>query len=177
MEGLGWGAALVGRARIGDLAGAAAMLSEHPAATEPPAKTSVLRPGVWSRLAGTAEALVLLGRSEEARRFLPILREGMARGAVLRWTDGGFFQTTVAIVAATDSSAQTIDGEFQAALDLAVLHGHRIEEAEVRRAWGENLLRRGDRNRAVPLLEAAAARYGELNMPRHVEIARSLLTA
>ncbi len=175
MEGLGWGAALAGRARIGDRAGAEAMLAEHPAALEPPQDLTALRPGMWSRFAATAEALVLLDRGEDARRFIPALNECIDRGTVLRWTDNGLFQSVLAMIVATGDDAQEADRHFKRALDLAELLGHRIEQAEVRRLWGEALLERRDSKRARPLIEEAAARYERLDMVRHVDIAGSRL--
>lgn len=175
MEGLGWGAALAGRARIGDRAGAEAMLKEHPAALEPPSDSAVLRPGAWNRLASTAEALVLLDRGEEARRFTPLLHECLDRGSVLRWSNSGLFHTVLAMVAATGDDAEEADRHFKAALDLAERLGHRIEEAEIRRVWGDALLERGDGKRARPLFDAAATRYERLRMPRHVDLVRARL--
>ena len=79
------------------------------------------------------------------------------------------------MIVATGDDAQEADRHFKRALDLAELLGHRIEQAEVRRLWGEALLERRDSKRARPLIEEAAARYGRLDMVRHVDIAGSRL--
>ena len=167
---VGWASLLLGLARAGRTDDASALLERSPQHVEPPGSTAALWPGAWNRVSATAECLLLLGRVEEAGRFLPVLEEGLRRGAVLRWIDGGFFQTTVARVVAAAGDAAGSDARFEAALALAERFGHRIEQAEIRRHWGQACLDRpGNAERGRELLAAAAAGYRALGMAGHAE--------
>ncbi len=167
---VGWGSLILGLARVGKVEEANALLTSSPQHGVPPESYAALWPGVWNRLSATAECLLLLGRSEEAQRFLPVLEEGLRRGAVLRWIDGGLFHTTVARVGALSGGVSQIDARFEEALALAQRIGHRIEQAEIQRFWGEAFLARPDGSeRGTQLLAGAAAGYRELGMIEYAE--------
>ena len=171
-----WSAALLFRARTGDVSGAEALLAERPEFLRLPDNGATWPIAAWDRISATAEALVVLGRFDEAARFHPTLAAYCGRGAVLRWLDGRFHQTVLAMTAAAAGRWDEAEDLFTAALALAERLPHTIEQADTRRDWATALVRRnaaGDRARALELLAEAAEHYRGLGMPSHDAAARA----
>ena len=72
----------------------------------------------------------------------------------------------------------TAEDHFQIALQQTESFPHRLEQAEIRRFHAMMLLDRtapGDRDKAQTLLNEALEIYTQIGMPRHIEMAQTLL--
>ena len=81
------------------------------------------------------------------------------------------------MAAAAGEQRDVEDAHIQAALRQSEEIPNKLAQPEVRRAWARMLLQRGapgDKERANDLLEEAIAQYGELGMPKHLEMAREM---
>ena len=130
-------------------------------------------------LAAAAEALAVLEEHEASTALLPLLREGIESGDVLALPWGHHLLHTVAgMAAATGRRWTEAEMHYTTALAQAEALPHRIEQPEVRRWYARMLIARGsieDRDKAAQLLQEAIGMYGDLGMPMHVDIARTLL--
>ena len=163
-------------AYAGDRAGALAILDEKrewlPRSGQP--NTS----GSWSMLALVIEGLVILGEHSQAGQLYPLARELVDTGAVVLWPIFRFTQTIAGIAAAAAHQWEAAEDHFQTAMQQAESFPHRLEQAEIRRFHAMMLMDRaapGDREKARGLLVEALETYTQIGMPRHIEIARTLL--
>ena len=134
--------------------------------------------GTWNMLFGFAEALYLIGRTEEAAAFLPLILEALDLGEDWVALDGRLIRTRAGIAAAAGRRWEEAERHYRAALDLAVTNGYRIEQADVHRLHGLMLLGRdlpGDRERARDLLHEAVRIYEDIGMPRFVALVDVML--
>lgn len=134
--------------------------------------------GDWWLLAGAVEALLVLGRRDEAASLYPAFRRGREEtGAVVLQWSGTLFEKLLGLAAAAGSRWKTAERHFATALRQAKDLPNVIEEAEIRRWWAWALLERGDRgdgSRALKHLDAARRGYRRLGMPRHLALAEAV---
>ena len=163
-------------AYAGDRAGALAILDEKrewlPRSGQP--NTS----GSWSMLALVIEGLVILGEHSQAGQLYSLTRELLDSGAVVLWPIFRFTQTLAGIAATAAHQWKAAEEHFQTALQQAESIPHVLEQAEIRRFHAMMLMDRaakGDREKARGFLVEALETYTRIGMPRHIEIARTLL--
>ena len=133
--------------------------------------------GQWTVLSSYVQGMAQLGRREEIRDLYPLTLEALETGAVIdriltMW------EAVAGMAAAAGEQWDAADGHFQTALRQAEEIPNKIGQPEVRRAYARMLIDRagpGDKEKARTLLDEAIALYGQLGMPRHLEMARELL--
>jgi tetratricopeptide (TPR) repeat protein len=134
--------------------------------------------GTW--LMHTTEALATARRPWDWPRVCELAEQVLARGAVVDTAVGdlGLWRKTAGIACASAGRWDAAAGHFETALEQARSLPHRIEQAETARWYAWALLERGrsgDIDRARTLLDQAAEQYRTIPMPRHLEIALTLL--
>ena len=159
-----------------DRAGALAILDEKrewlPRSGQP--NTS----GSWSMLAFVVEGLAILGEHSQAGQLYSLARELVDTGAVVLWPIFRFTHTIAGIAATAARQWKAAEEHFQTALQQAESIPHLLEQAEIRRFHAMMLIDRagkGDREKARGFLVEALETYTRIGMPRHIEIARTLL--
>ena len=137
--------------------------------------------GKWYLPAAAIEALAVIGERDRAAGFYPLVREFMATtGVVLHWLSPALIERIAGIGAAAGGQWDAAEEHFRTALRQAEELPFVIEGAETRRFYATMLLERnasGDRDRARTFVEEALPVYRRVGMPRHEELARTLLTA
>jgi tetratricopeptide (TPR) repeat protein len=135
--------------------------------------------GPWYLVPAAIEALVVIGERDRAAGLYPLLREYMdSTGAILLCFAPSLLERVAAIGAAAGRQWDLAEEHFATALRQAEELPFVIEGAETRRWYARMLLDRdgpGDRDRARSLVEEAIPVYGRTGMPRHEELARTLL--
>jgi len=134
--------------------------------------------GQWTGFLMATEALALLGAREQAAARYDLVLEAMKAGNVMRGYDNRLLQAVAGVAAAAGGRWETAEEHFRQGLDLAEALPHRLDQADIRRLYALMLTERdgpGDRGLARQLLVEAAARYGEIGMPRHLRLAQTLL--
>jgi DNA-binding CsgD family transcriptional regulator len=102
----------------------------------------------------------------------------MQAGNVLRGYDNRLLQAVAGVAAAAGGHWETAEDHFRRGLDLAEALPHRLDQADIRRLYARMLADRdgaGDHALARRLLAEAAALYGEIGMPRHLDLAQTML--
>jgi tetratricopeptide (TPR) repeat protein len=135
--------------------------------------------GAWSMVVSTAEALWILGERGGTAALYPLLLEHLSSGTVIRSFDERLIETVAALAAAAGNQWDTAERHFESALQQATEIPIRIEQAETRRYFAEALIARGsddDLRRAQELATEAIEIYRDVGMPRHEELAKSLLS-
>jgi tetratricopeptide (TPR) repeat protein len=175
-RGLGVGSVFRQIAYAGNRAGAIAILNEKrgwlPASDQPSPM------GAWPMLALVVEGLFVLGEKTEAGQLYALVRELIDTGTVLIWPIFRFTQTIAGIAATAARQWKVAEEHFQTAMQQAESIPHLLEQAEIRRFHAMMLMDRagkGDREKARQLLVEALETYTRIGMPRHIEIARTLL--
>jgi len=133
--------------------------------------------GSWNMMFGFTEALYLIGRREEAAALYPLILEALELDTDWVTFDCRPIRTRAAIAAAAGGRWAEAEEHYRAALEAAEKLPNLIEQADLRRLRAQMLLERdepGDRELARDLLKEAAAAYGDMGMPWHVELARSI---
>jgi class 3 adenylate cyclase len=133
--------------------------------------------GSWSMLFCAVEALVVLGELPEAGKLYPLVLEGMKTGTLLRY-DFRLLDTVAGIAAGAGGKWAEAEEHFQTALRRCDELPHVIEAPDARRWYAWMLLARnssGDRDRGRGLLVEAIEMYRRLGMPKHIELAETLL--
>ncbi len=135
--------------------------------------------GPWYLVPAAIEALVLIGERDRAAGLYPLLREYMdSTGVILLCFASCLLARVAAIGAAAGRQWDLAEEHFSTALRQAEELPFVTEGAETRRWYAQMLLDRngpGDRDRARSLVEEAIPVYGRIGMPRHEELARTLL--
>jgi tetratricopeptide (TPR) repeat protein len=134
--------------------------------------------GAWPMLALMIEGLVILGEKSEAGQLYPLARELIDTGTVVLWPIFRFTQTIAGIAAAAARQWEAAEDHFNTAMQQAESIPHRLEQGEIRRFHAMMLMDRaakGDRAKARQLLGEALETYTSIGMPRHIEIAQTLL--
>lgn len=134
--------------------------------------------GSWAMLVLIEEGLFVLGERLLAAEFYPLLSHAAESGTIMLIAVSRFMHTGAAIAATAKQQWELADHHFQIATRQASEFPHLLEQAEIDRFYGQMLLERnarGDREKARGLVTEAIASYERFEMPRHVQLARSLL--
>jgi tetratricopeptide (TPR) repeat protein len=163
-------------AYAGDRAGALAILDENrsllPRSGQPNAS------GSWLMLPLVIEGLVILGEQSRAAQLYPLVRELIETGAAVLWPISRFTHTIAGVAAAAARQWEAAEEHFQTAMQQAEGVPHLLEQAEIRRFRAMMLVDRagpGDRKKARTLLSEALETYTSIGMPRHIDLAQTLL--
>ena len=133
--------------------------------------------GAWISLMRVIEGLAVLNRREEAAELYPLARLAVETGTVVEFFSAAMPQLAAGIAASCARNWPAAEEHYQTALDQAHEMPHRMAQADIRRWYAQMLLDRnesGDRDRAAELLTEAMARYRELGMPKHLDMAERL---
>ena len=167
------------RAYAGDRAGALALLGD---AEDNPMPVSGQPNGFgrWSMLLAVVEGLHVLGEHDRAAACHDLVLECMERTRTIcaGWHDLRLVQRAAGIAALAGRRWEEAEAHFVTALGQAESLPHRPELAHTRRFYGQMLLERngaGDRKQAEAFLSQAVEDYRRMGMPRHEELAASLL--
>jgi DNA-binding SARP family transcriptional activator/tetratricopeptide (TPR) repeat protein len=174
--GAGWAFRLLVRAYQGDRQGVHAMLQEKQNTLPERGQPHLL--GAWTTLVVLPEALAVVGEMSHAASFYPHVVDAIEAGAVLRIWDAASLQCVAGICSAASEDWSTAERHYRTALRQADELPHRIAQPEVRRWFAQMLLSRDaaqDRSEARRLLGQAVEAYRRLGMPRHEQMAESLL--
>jgi tetratricopeptide (TPR) repeat protein len=177
IEGFGAGTLFRQMAYAGDRDGAFAVLDEKKRTWLPHGGQHNTR-GSWFMLALVIEGLVILGERSQAGELYPLVCELVDTGAVLLWPISRFTQTIAGIAATAARQWEAAEEHFQIALQQAESFPDRLEQAEVRRFHAMMLIDRAgpeDRKKARTLLSEALETYRAIGMPRHIDLAQTLL--
>jgi hypothetical protein len=119
------------------------------------------------------------GAMEFAAKHYGLVLDSIDRsGAVFRLPDPRLLQTTAGIAAAAGRRWDRAEDHFQLAMRQAEDLPHKLEQPEVRRFYARMLLDRGapgDNEKARQLLREALGMYRKIGMPKHEEIAETML--
>jgi serine/threonine protein kinase/tetratricopeptide (TPR) repeat protein len=125
---------------------------------EIPAAGSPKSSGPAMLLMGAIEALVLIGREDEAAQLYPAIQEIVAEEVGVQSFTYGFHQRFAGIAAAAAGDWTAAEQHLATALEMAEELEHRVEQARVRYWYARMLLARGgdgDPGRAGDLLDEA----------------------
>ncbi len=133
--------------------------------------------GPWAALQSAVESLAVLGETERCGELYPLAQQLIETGTRASWAYVPA-ATTAGIAAAAALRFDEAEQHFGAALELADNLPMVIAQPETRRWHAWMLLQRdepGDRERVRDLLTEAIAKYRELGMPKHSELAERML--
>jgi tetratricopeptide (TPR) repeat protein len=94
------------------------------------------------------------------------------------WPISRFAQTIAGVAAAAARKWEAAEDHFQIAMQQAESFPDSLEQAEIRRFHAMMLIDRagrGDREKARKLLSEALESYTRIGMPRHIDMAQSIL--
>jgi class 3 adenylate cyclase/tetratricopeptide (TPR) repeat protein len=171
-----WAYALLPRAYAGDRDSALEILERRKEELAKPGQTNTRT--AWAAALVALEVLAQLGERERAAAMYPLAKEALETGTVLRFYDGRPLDAIAGMAASAAEDWETAEEHFRTVLDLAAELRLRIEQPEVRRFYSQMLIDRngpGDRQRARQLLDEAITMYTDIGMPRHKDMARSVL--
>jgi tetratricopeptide (TPR) repeat protein len=134
--------------------------------------------GRWSLLMVTVESLAMIADQGRAAELYAMVRELLRCGVVCMYLTCRFSETIAGVAAGAAGDWNAAEQHFRVALRQATDFPHRLEEAEVQRFHAMMLLQRnetGGRERAREMLVKSIESYERIAMPRHLELARSLL--
>jgi hypothetical protein len=163
-------------AYTGDREGAFAILDEK--RTWLPVSGKPNTRGSWFMLALVIEGLVILGQHSQAGQLYPLIRELVHTGAVALLPISRFTHTIAGVAAAAARQWEAAEDHFHSAMQQAQSFPYRLEKAEINRFQAMMLMERaapGHSEKARTLLSEALESYERIEMPRHVEMVRSLL--
>ncbi|UCH86209.1 MAG: AAA family ATPase [Dehalococcoidia bacterium] len=176
IAGGGWSLLFLWRAYAGDREAALAMLEQRCDKLPRLGQPNTL--GAWPMLSGVVEGLAVLAEQEEAAKLYPLVLEAIDTGVLTNWANGRLFQSVAGMAAAAGGQWDVAEEHYQTALRQAHELPIVLEQPEVRRWYARMLVERdepGDREKARELLTEAVAMYGQIGMPKHVEMAEALL--
>ena len=129
-------------------------------------------------LALVIEGFAMLAESSRAAELYPLAGELVGTGAVTLWAMSRFTQTIAGVAAAAARQWNAAEEHFQIAMQQAESFPNRLEQTEIRRFHAMMLIDRaasGDREKAQTLLREALESYTQIGMPRHIDLAQTLL--
>ena len=133
--------------------------------------------GRWYVLAVTIRSAIVLGETGIAWELYDLILEAIANDQ-LQSSIGGLWHLQAATAAAAGEQWDVAERHFKTALGQAHDFPNRSEQPEVRYWWARMLIDRGahgDKERARTLLEEAIEIYGQLGMPKHLDMAKEQL--
>jgi hypothetical protein len=134
--------------------------------------------GSWWMLALVIEGFAMLGERSQAADLYPLAREFIGTGTIMSWPISSLTQTIAGIAAAAAHKWQAAEEHFQLALQQAESLPNKVEQLEIRRYHAMMLLDRaaqGDLKQAQTLFDEVLSGYTQIGMPRHIEMAQTLL--
>jgi hypothetical protein len=176
MEGFGLGTLFRQMAYAGDRDGALALLDEKRGLLPRSGQTNTA--GSWLMLALVIEGLVMLGEHSQAGQLYPPVCELLVTGPVVLWPIFRITHTIAGVAAGSTHQWEAAEDHFQIAMQQAETFPNVLEQAEINRFHAMMLIDRatsGDREKAKTLLGKGLEIYTQIGMPRHSEIARTLL--
>ena len=132
----------------------------------------------WFMLALVIEGLAMLGEQGQATELYPLVSDLLETGAVALWPIHRFTRTIAGIAAAAARQWEAAEEHFQIAMQQAEAFPDRLEQTDIRRFHAMMLIEGaapGDREKAQTLLRAALETYAQIGMPRHIEMAQTLI--
>lgn len=132
--------------------------------------------GAWGLLLLSVDALVVMGKHEEAHRLYPLVTEALDQGAKTIYGRSVFLAAGIAAAAGGDWAVA--DEHFRRSLEFALEHPRFSDAIDTRRHYADMLLKRGadgDRERAQALLTEAIEMAEAAGARRHAELARERL--
>jgi class 3 adenylate cyclase/tetratricopeptide (TPR) repeat protein len=174
--GFGLGSLLLATAYQGRKEEALAIVEKQRPDMPVPGKPATI--GAWTMTLAVVEAFAILGERDAAAELYPSVLEAMRGGQVVRPYDARLLETVAGIASAAGRRWNDAERHFERALDLAERLPDRIEQPEARRFYARMLIDRdqpGDQSRARSMLKEAIEGYHRLGMPRHEEMARTLM--
>jgi tetratricopeptide (TPR) repeat protein len=177
IEGFGAGTLFRHMAYASDRRGAFAILDEKRAWLPISGRPNTR--GSWLMLALVIEGLAMLGERLRVEELYPLVAELLDTGALVLWPIFRFTHMIAGVAAAAARQWQAAEDYFGIALHHAKAFPQRLEQAEIQRFQAMMLMDRaapGDHNKARMLLSEALESYTQIGMPRHIEIARKLLS-
>ena len=176
LAGYDWAGLFMCQAYMGDKDAALAALEERREGLPRPGRTSTL--GAWAMLFAAVEGLAVLGEREEAAKLYSLALEAVNSGALVAWPVG-LYQPLAGMAAAAGGQWEKAEEHYETALRQAHELPFVIAQPEVRRWYARMLIDRngpGDREKARELLAEAIAMYRQIGMPKHLEMAETLLS-
>ena len=176
LAGGNWGGLFLTRAYVGDSDSALAMLDQSRENLPRPGQAN--RWGAWMMLVAVVEGLAVLGDRDEAAQLYPLTLDAIATGVLAPGGGSRLLQTTAGIAAAAGEQWEKAEEHYENALRQAHELPVVIAQPEVRRWYAHMLIDRaapGDRAKARELLTEAIAMYSGIGMPKHVEMAETML--
>jgi tetratricopeptide (TPR) repeat protein len=176
MEGLGVGTLFRQLAYAGDRNGALEILDKKRALL--PHSGQANTAGSWLMLALVIEGLVMLGEHSQASQLYPLVCEMVDSGPVVLWPIFRLTHTIVGMAAGSARQWEAAEEHFRIAMQQAEAFPQLLEQAEIRRFHAMMLIdrgARGDREKAQALLREALESYTQIEMPRHIAMAKALL--
>jgi tetratricopeptide (TPR) repeat protein len=160
----------------GDREGALALMNGHREMIAREGKTNIY--GSWMLLLAVIEGLYVLGEREQAAVLYRDVNELIDTGTIFVQILSRFPRTAAGISAGAARNWNVAEEHFRIGLEQAQALPNQLEQAEIRRFHAMMLLDRagpGDREKAQTLLREALESYKQIGMPRHIEIAWTLL--
>ncbi|MGH8974508.1 MAG: tetratricopeptide repeat protein, partial [Acidimicrobiia bacterium] len=141
-------------------------------------------PKIWgpaTLLVVAVDGLTMLGERDRAAALYESVVDVFQRtGMILpSYEDGRLYERAAGIAALAGRRWETAERHFRTAIHQAATLPHRLEEAHTRRWYGQMLLERGgpgDRAEAEKVMRQAVADYDRMGMPRHSELAATLVS-
>jgi class 3 adenylate cyclase/tetratricopeptide (TPR) repeat protein len=138
--------------------------------------------GRWSMLLAAVEGLYVLGERDRAASYYDLVVECIERTRAIcaGFQDSRLAHRAAGIAAMAGRAWDDAEVHFRTALRQAEELPHLPEQAHTRRFFAHMLLERdrpGDRAEATQMAVEAANLYRRMGMPRHLELAASLLNA
>ncbi len=174
--GANWPLVFLARAYAGDRDAAVAILQGRSGDLPRPGQANAM--GAWTILVEEVEGLAVLGERDQAAKLYPLVVELINTGGILRWWAHGLLDTVAGMAATAGRQWEAAEAHYETALRQAHELPHKIEQPEVRRWYARMLIDRdgpGDRDKARELLTEAVAMYRDIGMPKHIEMAESLV--
>ncbi|HEV2174464.1 MAG TPA: hypothetical protein VGR71_12900, partial [Nitrospira sp.] len=132
----------------------------------------------WMTMLAAVEVYFVAGQRQQAGQLYPMVLEAIETGTMFRVYDFRLLETIAAIAASAAGNWDAAEAHFAKAQKISEEIPHRMEQPEVRRFYAQMLLDRdgvGDRDKARRLLTEAIDIYGQIGMPKHLEMAEALM--
>ena len=135
--------------------------------------------GSQTLLLAAVEGLALLGERQQAAELYGLVLDAVDTGCVTGTYADRLLQTMAGIAAACGEQWTHAEQHYQTALRQAHELPIVIAQPDVRRWYARMLIDRdgpGDRDKARDLLTEAIAMYTKIGMPKHIEMAETMLS-
>jgi tetratricopeptide (TPR) repeat protein len=175
--GFGWGMLFLCECTAGQRERALTLLDEHAGHLPRTGRLNTI--GSWYALFKVIEGLAVVGESQRAAAFYPIVVEALAAETVVTFDSSHLLETVAGIAAAAGGEWDAAEAHYRTALRLAGEMPFISEQAEARHWYARMLVDRGgpgDRQQARGLLETALKAYRKIGMAWHVERSEALLS-